>query len=132
MTSNAIHERRLLPRLLCNQYFSRVVLTFPHTMLEADAINFNYLGIGLFGAERLPADSTCNVNFHYVDNLHSMEFKNISSIVIYKNETEVGCQAGLRFDYDALDAMQKAQLQKLHDIVQALQLNGRYGLWEPE
>lgn len=120
------HEKRTLPRLLCDESFSPVTLRFGSQCIIVNGINFNYLGLGLFGPDRLPAEQHCQLDFSYCNAESIALFSALPAIVVFSSHTEVGCQIGIHFDEQKISPEDTRQLRQLHQLLEARQAESRY------
>ncbi len=122
-------EKRELARLLCPPAFSNCQLDIDGELFEADSINFNRNGLGIFVNGRLPDAEGGLVSFQF--EREDRELVMISGLpfkLVYANETEVGSQYGLKFESGSVNDDVREALREIEIELERQATMNRYGL----
>ncbi|OZG74696.1 hypothetical protein BTA51_06860 [Hahella sp. CCB-MM4] len=122
-------EKRELPRLLCPPAFSNSLLEIGGAQYEADSINFNRNGLGIFVNGRLPNVDGGMVSFQFErEDRQLIEITGLPFELVYSNETEVGSQYGLKFETGGVSDDVKEALREIEIELGRQATMNRYGL----
>lgn len=121
------HEKRAAVRLLCDKLFSEVCLIIGDESFNFDAIDYNYLGIALFGLDRIPDAQQCLLTFSYGRPGSEVCITCLPADIIHNREMDSGNSLGLQFCCKRIDDEVSEQLFCIHEILSDKQLTNRYG-----
>lgn len=130
--SQVSEDKRSLPRLLCDEYFSDCRVEIQGEVYKVTSVNFHHRGMALFCANRLPQFKQALLSFEYNSPDLQVTIRNLEFNLTHALDMDVGSQYGVAFNQDSLRNTQVEQ--NLKAIEQRLSINDpgpdRYGLFE--
>lgn len=130
--SQDFKDKRSLPRLLCDEYFSDCSVSINGVTHTVSSINFHHRGMALFSANRLPDFKQATLSFDYKSPDVQISIQNLEFTLTHAVDMDVGSQYGLAFNYDTVAGTQLEA--NLKAIEKQLSVNDpgrdRYGLFD--
>ncbi len=125
-------DKRSLPRLLCDEYFSDCSIEVDGSTHKVTSVNFHHRGMALFTSDRLPEFKHALLSFEYTSPDLKIAIQRLEFTVTHALDMDVGSQYGIAFNYDSMQGTQMED--NLKAIEKRLTINDpgpdRYGLFD--